>query len=145
MTPDSVDDYLARLERALRQRGGEDARIIDEAREHLLDAVEDARQRGLSVEDAARDAFERFGAPEVVAAYAVPDGELVMRRIVCVVGTVWRRRWWILTPTVLTALMTSVASYYFLPPRYRSEATIEVISARVAAEYFRMTDTDGAG
>ena len=145
MTPGSVDDYLTRLERALRQRGGEDARIIDEAREHLVDAMEDARQRGLSVDDAVREAFERFGAPEVVAAHAVPDGELVMRRIVSVVGTVWHRRWWILAPTVLTALMTSVASYYFLPPRYRSEATIQIVSARVTAEYVRPTVTDTAG
>ncbi len=145
MTPGSVEDYLARLERELRQRGSEDARIVDEAREHLVDAIESARQRGLLVEDAVRDAFERFGAPEVVAAHAVPDRELVFRRIVSVVGTVWHRRWWILTPTVLTALVTSVASYYFLPPRYRSEAIIQIVSPRVTGEYVRPTVTETAG
>ena len=74
VTPGPVDDYLARLERALRQRGCEDARIVDEAREHLVDAIENGQQRGLSVDDAARDAFERFGAPAVVAAHVVPEG-----------------------------------------------------------------------
>ncbi len=67
-----------------------------------------------------------------------------MRRIVSVVGTVWHRKWWILAPTVLTAVVTSVMSYYFLPPRYRSESTIQVISARVPAEYARPTATDTA-
>ena len=145
MTPGLVDGYVTRLERALRQRGSRDARIIDEAREHLVDAMEAGRQRGLSVDDAARDAFERFGAPELVAAHVVPEGELMMRRIVSVVSTVWQRKWWILAPTVLTAVVTSLLSYYFLQPRYRSESTIRVSAPRVPAEYVRPTVTGSPG
>ena len=63
MTPGPVDDYVLRLERALRQRGCDDPRIVAEAREHLVDRVEDGRARGLSIEDAQQEALERFGAP----------------------------------------------------------------------------------
>ena len=74
MTPGPVDAYLSRLQRELRRLGIEDARIVEEAREHLLDAVEDGRQRGLSIDDAEREAFERFGAPEAVAAQVFAKG-----------------------------------------------------------------------
>ena len=118
--------------------------MIEEAREHLVDAVEDGRQRGLSVEDAGEKRSRRFGAPEVVAAHVVPEGTHVAWDRP-VFETVWRRKWWILAPTVVTALVTSVMSYYFLPTRYRSESVILVVSPRVPAEYARPTVTDTAG
>ena len=106
MTLGQVDAYVIRLERELRKRGIEDTRIIEEAREHLVDAVEDGRQRGLSVADAEREAFERFGAPETVAAHVVPERDRMMNRFAAVLDTVWHRKWWILAPTVLTAVVT---------------------------------------
>jgi uncharacterized protein involved in exopolysaccharide biosynthesis len=142
MTPGPVDAYLSRLERELRRRGIEDARVVEEAREHLLDAVEDGRQRGLSMEDAAREAFERFGAPEAVAAQVFRQGDHMMTRVVAVLETVWRRKWWILAPTVLTAVVTSVMTYYFLPTRYRSESVIRIVAPRVPAEYVRPTSIE---
>jgi uncharacterized protein involved in exopolysaccharide biosynthesis len=121
-----VDAYLDRLERELRQRGVEDARIVEEAREHLLDAVEDGRQRGLSPDDAEREALERFGTPKTVAAHVAPEREWMMNRFAALLDTVRERKWWILAPTILTAVVTSVASYYFLPTRYRSESLMRV-------------------
>ena len=69
MTSTALEAYLSRLERELRDRGFQDRRIVDEAREHLVDAVEDGRQRGLSVEAAESQALVRFGPPEMVAAH----------------------------------------------------------------------------
>jgi uncharacterized protein involved in exopolysaccharide biosynthesis len=128
MTPGPVDAYVSRLQRELRQRGLDDQDIVDEAREHLVDAVAAGQQRGLSVGDAEREALERFGAPEIVAAHAVAERDHMLMRFAAVLDTVWRRKWWILAPTVLTAVVTSAVSYYFLPTRYRSEASISIVS-----------------
>jgi putative ABC transport system permease protein len=68
VTSTAVEAYLSQLERELRKRGLQDPRIVDEAREHLLDAVEGGLQRGLSVDAAECQALVRFGAPEMVAA-----------------------------------------------------------------------------
>lgn len=141
VTPEPIEAYLIRLERALRQRGLEDPRIVEEAREHLVDIVAAARQRGLSADDAEREAFERFGAPEIVAAHAVPERDRMMYRVAAVLTTVWHRKWWILTPTVLTAVVTSVMSSYLLPTRYRSDSIIRIVSPLVPAEYVRPTAT----
>jgi HAAS len=69
MTSAALEAYLSRLERELRKRGLQDRRIVDEAREHLFDAVENGLQRGLSVDAADSDALVRFGPPEMVAAH----------------------------------------------------------------------------
>jgi hypothetical protein len=63
-----VETYLTDLARELRKRGLFEPRIVEEARGHLLDAVEEGRHRGLTVEAAEHEAFERFGAPGIVAA-----------------------------------------------------------------------------
>jgi len=69
MTSKAIEVYLSRLDRELRQRDLQDRRIVDEAREHLVDAVEDGLQRGLSIETAECQALARFGPPEIVAAH----------------------------------------------------------------------------
>jgi HAAS domain-containing protein len=66
MSSPSVDHYVQRLSRALRSEGLVDSRIVDEAREHLVDAIEDGVERGLSVDAAERAAFTRFGDPDEV-------------------------------------------------------------------------------
>jgi hypothetical protein len=66
---DAVNDYITQFEGQLRLRGIVDPRILAEAREHLVDAVEDGRRRGLSIDDAEHEALERFGPPDVVAAH----------------------------------------------------------------------------
>jgi uncharacterized protein involved in exopolysaccharide biosynthesis len=130
VTPDSIDDYLRRLAEELRVHGHMAARLLDEAREHLADAVEDGVRRGLAREDAERDAFRRFGAPELIA-HSVSERDSVMIRLVSAFETAWQRRWWILAPTVATALVTSVATHYFLPTVYRSESIVQVVAPRV--------------
>jgi hypothetical protein len=69
MTSAALEAYVRRLERELRKRRLQDGRIVDEAREHLFDAVEDGLQRGLSIEAAESEALVRFGPPEMVAAH----------------------------------------------------------------------------
>ena len=69
MTSAPLEEYLRQLERELRKRGLLDRRIVEEAREHLVDAIEEGLQHGLSVDTAQREAFVRFGPPETVAAH----------------------------------------------------------------------------
>ena len=68
MTPERPDAYLRRLQRELRARGLVGRRLVDEARDHLLDAIDGAMQRGLSREAAEREALARFGSAEVIGA-----------------------------------------------------------------------------
>jgi hypothetical protein len=68
MTTARLQAYLQQLERELRTRGLPDRRIVDEAREHLVDTIEEGLRRGLSIDVAEHEAFVRFGAPETVAA-----------------------------------------------------------------------------
>jgi hypothetical protein len=69
MTSAALKAYLSRLERELRMRGVQDKRIVDEAREHLFDAMEEGLRLGLSADAAETEALARFGPPEVVAAH----------------------------------------------------------------------------
>jgi uncharacterized protein involved in exopolysaccharide biosynthesis len=137
-----IDEYLSRLAHELRQRGIDDVRLVEEAREHLVDAVEAGRERGASLDDATREAFERFGSPETIAAHAVSERDHMINRFAAAFETVWRRKWWILAPTVLTAVVTGVLSFYFLPPRYRSESMISIESTRVPADAAGSTTID---
>jgi hypothetical protein len=73
MTPGGTEGYLQRLNRALRKRGVLDTTILEEAREHLADAVEQGCRDGRSRAAAQEEAFARFGAPETVAAQCAAD------------------------------------------------------------------------
>lgn len=129
MTAGPLEAYLGELEQALRTHGHEPSRIVDEAREHLADAVADAVARGLTREDAEREAIERFGPAALIAAQAPPAGSRVMARMTAFLDTVighWR---WLTAATALAALLTSVASHIWLPTRYRSETVILVVPA----------------
>jgi uncharacterized protein involved in exopolysaccharide biosynthesis len=136
----SVSDYIARLEQQLRQRGIIDPRILAEAREHLVDAIEEGREQGLSAADAEHEAFERFGAPEIVAAHILEEGDRGTG-IAGAFGAIWRQKWWILVPTVLVAVVTGVASEYFQPVRYQSQTTILVVRQRLPEDYVRPSVT----
>jgi len=68
MTSRLLDAYLIQLARELRKHGLSDGRIVEEAREHLVDAIEEGLRRGLSIEAAEREAFARFGPAAMVAA-----------------------------------------------------------------------------
>jgi len=127
MSPGMIDEYIGRLERELRRRGLDDPRILAEAREHLADAVEEGRQRGLSVDEAEQEALERFGAPAIVAAAHADEERSRMTGFSGALGRAWQRKWWILVPTVAAAIATSVASNY-LPTRYRADVRMIVVS-----------------
>ena len=132
VTREPIDHYLAQLRRALQDHGLEDPRAIDEAREHLADAVDDARRRGMADDDAARDAIDRFGAPRLVATQMARAEDWTMTRIAAIV---WQRKWWIVAPTMVTALVTAVFSHYFMPVRYRSESDIRITAPFVTAAF----------
>jgi uncharacterized protein involved in exopolysaccharide biosynthesis len=126
MTPGRLDDYLRALEDALRGRGLEPSRIVDEAREHLVDAIEEGLRRGLAQEDAERDALDRFGPPHLLAAQAPTPRSYAMARMTnaldAVIGN-WR---WMTGATALAAIVAGGAAYYWLPAQYRSESVIAV-------------------
>jgi uncharacterized protein involved in exopolysaccharide biosynthesis len=131
----SVSDYIARLEQQLRQRGIVDPRILAESREHLIDAIEEGREHGLSAADAEYEAFERFGAPEIVAAHILEERDRMKTGFASAFATMGQRKWWMLVPTMLAAFATAAVSYYFLPDRYRAESKIIVMAPRVISEY----------
>jgi len=86
MKPDLIDRYLVELARALRLRQADDARALDEARAHLADAVRQGTEHGLSLEDAQREAIDRFGPPEMVAATFPRSSRRTIDRAVLIVA-----------------------------------------------------------
>lgn len=73
MRSQALDAFLIRLESELRKHGVIEPRLIEEAREHLVDAIRSGLEHGLSQEAAERDAFSKFGSPETVAAAFAQD------------------------------------------------------------------------
>lgn len=129
---DSVNDYITQLEGQLRLRGIINPRILAEAREHLLDAVEDGRRRGLSIADAEHEACERFGAPDVVAAHIRrEERERMKSAFKDALAVVSQRKWLIVVPTLFAAVVSGFAANFFLPDRYRSEVRLLVVPPQV--------------
>jgi hypothetical protein len=85
MTSPQVEAYVQRLRRELRRHFIADLRIVDEVREHLVDAVERARAEDDSFAAEAL-AIERFGSPELVAAAFVADRTRILHRCLLVVA-----------------------------------------------------------
>jgi len=83
-----VGAYLSRLEYELRRRGLVSTRIIDEVREHLLDAVEAGIRRGLSVDAAEHEALIKFGPVEIVAASFAGERHCMSNRIMIVLSKI---------------------------------------------------------
>jgi cell division protein FtsZ len=69
-----IDDYLARLARGMQANRVGRAAVLDEVREHLLDAAAGLEARGVPRARALNRAIARFGAPGELAAQFVPDG-----------------------------------------------------------------------
>jgi hypothetical protein len=80
MTGTDVDAYLRQLDRELRRRFVHGRDILDEVRDHLVDAVESAEREGRSLPDAHAVAIERFGSAPVVAAAYAADRQRAMHR-----------------------------------------------------------------
>ena len=127
MSSAPLDAYLRALASALHERGHAAARIVAEAREHLADAVEDGLRRGLTREDAEREAVERFGPPDLIAAQAPPVRSRTMSRLSAALDTIvgnWR---WMTGATAVAGVLAGAVSYYVMPAFYRSESMIAVI------------------
>ena len=73
MASEHLEAYLKDLADALAAHGAWDARTIEEARAHLLDAVEAGLRCGLPLAVAEREAVTAFGQPDVVAARAAAE------------------------------------------------------------------------
>jgi len=56
--------YIDALRQALEGRGLSDESLVDEVREHLIDAAERGRAAGLAAGEAEQQAIERFGSPQ---------------------------------------------------------------------------------
>jgi len=58
--------------------------MVEEAREHLVDAIEEGLKRGLSVDAAEREAIARFGLPESVAAHFANERHPMLNRLIVI-------------------------------------------------------------
>jgi hypothetical protein len=83
-----VGAYLSRLEHELLRRGLVNTRIVEEVREHLLDAVEAGIRRGLSADAAEHEALIRFGTVERVAAGFAKERHSVFNRVSIVLSKI---------------------------------------------------------
>lgn len=86
MNIDDVEAYLAALSAALRRHGVSNLRMLEEARGHLADAVEQGIQRGLDVKSAQREAIAQFGSAESLAATFVAETYGMSDRLVLLAG-----------------------------------------------------------
>ena len=86
MSPTSLDPYLGELARELRRHGLVEFRIIEETREHVIDAIDAGQRRGLTLAEAEREALERFGSPTSVAATFAKDKGRALNALVLAVG-----------------------------------------------------------
>jgi HAAS len=86
MKKDHIKTYLGELKRALWVRGLADADTLDELESHLRESVEQGMERGLSAEEAERQALERFGPVKLVARTFEKERTDVMQSILLAVG-----------------------------------------------------------
>lgn len=117
-----LEEILSELRRALRRKGVADELAIEEAREHLIDAVDDGVRRGLSTEAAEQEAVARFGEPETVAAHFAEGRSPMFARIVS--AAAWTCRAATLPPrrAVLVSLLLSAPATLFLTAVLLQEA-----------------------
>lgn len=65
--PTTIEEFLERLERSLSLSGGHKRRVLDEARDHLIEARDRGIEGGLDSRAAEIAAIEAFGDPGAVA------------------------------------------------------------------------------
>jgi len=86
MKTDRIKTYLRTLERNLWMRGLADAETLAEIESHLLEAVERGQARGLSLEEAERQALERFGPANVVGIAFEKERKAPMQKVLLALG-----------------------------------------------------------
>ena len=87
MRPTNPASYVRQLDCELRKRFVVDARLLDEIRDHLIDASDRKRQRGYSLASADEEAIEQFGPPDIVAEAFAADRSRVLHRCLFVLAT----------------------------------------------------------
>ncbi len=83
-----IREYLRRLERRLWIQGLADRETMQEIESHLREAMESGLQRGLSPEEAEKNAVERFGSVKEMSAMFEKEGNPMMQRILLVIAVV---------------------------------------------------------
>jgi hypothetical protein len=86
MVPDPIKAYLKALERDLWMRGLSDEDTLAEIEGHLLEAVEEGQKGGLSLEEAQRQALERFGSAKIIGTAFEKERIAPMQKILLVSG-----------------------------------------------------------
>lgn len=81
-----LETYLTELAREMRKHGLLESGIVQEVRDHLVDAAEAGLRRGLDDEAATQAAIERFGAPRLVAAGFADEKHRVLSRVLFAVA-----------------------------------------------------------
>ena len=124
MTAPAIEAYLKRLRAELRRHFVVDPRLLDEVREHLVDAVDRARQAD-ALADAEAGAIARFGSPELVAAAFAADHTRTVHRWVMAgalvagwaIAVVDAQPTWDDTGITAGAMALAAAAFGFLGPR----------------------------
>ena len=81
MAENQIYSYLRMLKHQLWLHGVFDREYLDEVQIHLLESVETGIGRGLSAEEAERQALERFGSIKVVALGFAKERRIVMQNL----------------------------------------------------------------
>jgi len=107
MTSERVTRYFDELRRALRPQGVFSAQVVEELHDHLIDAIEGARTRGLTDDAAEREAIARCGPADVIAAHVAAGVPRLRRRMLLA----------ICIATMLATAFLSLSLLIFRPPR----------------------------
>ena len=86
MKTNRIKTYLRALEQDLWMRGLADAETLAEIESHLLEAVERGQARGLNLEEAERQALERFGPAKVVGTAFEKERQASMQKILLTIS-----------------------------------------------------------
>lgn len=86
MKENRIQTYLYKLQRHLWVRGLADTETLAEIESHLLESVEANLDRGMSTDEAERQALERFGSAKIVAAMFEKERKDVMQSILLAVA-----------------------------------------------------------
>ncbi len=121
MNVDLIGAYLADLSLELRKRGVSDLRFLEEAREHLTDAVEQGIERGLDATAAQQEAIAQFGRAASVARAFVSDRyrlfDLLVLLTAVVFGLAIAFTKWDDTGVTALSLVVAAAMCGFIAPR----------------------------
>ena len=86
MKTNPIKAYLRALQNDLWMRGMTDDETLAEIESHLMEAVERGQAHGLSLEDAERQALERFGTVKIVRKAFEKERKSPMQKVLLILG-----------------------------------------------------------